>query len=315
MRSITTSALALIFVLALALACAPAPEESAPEPEPVTVVPTRLTVGEAASADGTSIAYAAKGGGSPTLVFIHGWSCDRTYWSEQLDAFAQDHRVVTVDLAGHGDSGQGRAEWTLEAFGQDVKAVVEDLGLDEVVFIGHSMGGPVALEAAALLPDRARGVVLVDSIQDPDLDLSTVGWDQLLAGYRQDFQGSCDTMIRSMFLEDASQELVDRIQADMCSAPPQIAVRLLEKFGTYDAVTALRETTVPVRSINAATFPTDRETYEAHLGNWDLVVMEGVGHFLMQERPEEFNEHLRQQIESLDAPAPVSSAAEEAAAG
>ncbi len=95
----------------------------------------------AASADGIPLAYEVHGTGRPALVFVHGWSCDRRYWSKQIDYFAQRYQVVVLDLAGHGESGLGRRAWTIPAFGQDVVAVVEKLGLKEAVLIGHSMGG------------------------------------------------------------------------------------------------------------------------------------------------------------------------------
>ncbi len=69
------------------------------------------------SADGIHIAYETRGEGTPALVFVHGWSCDRTYWDGQLPAFSRQFKVVAVDLAGHGESGLGRKTWTMGAFG------------------------------------------------------------------------------------------------------------------------------------------------------------------------------------------------------
>ena len=77
------------------------------------------------STDGIPLSYEVHGTGLPALVFVHGWSCDRTYWSKQLDHFAQKYQVVALDLAGHGESGFGREAWTMSAFGSDVVAVVE----------------------------------------------------------------------------------------------------------------------------------------------------------------------------------------------
>ena len=91
------------------------------------------------SSDGTPIYYEVQGDGEPALVFIHGFCSERSYWSKQLCKFAQQYKVVAVDLAGHGESGLDRKTWTISAFGEDVVAVVEKLGLDKVVLIGHSM--------------------------------------------------------------------------------------------------------------------------------------------------------------------------------
>ena len=120
------------------------------------------------STDGVPIHYTVQGKGEPALVFVHCWTCDRHLWDGQVPAFARDHRVVALDLAGHGESGRGRKEWSIEAFGQDVKAVADKLGLERMVLVGSSMGGPVILEAARRMPGRVVGLVPVDILKNVD---------------------------------------------------------------------------------------------------------------------------------------------------
>ena len=74
----------------------------------------------AISADGVPIHYKARGDGDIALVFVHGWCCNRSYWEKQLDHFAPHHRVVTIDLGGHGESGLKRESWSMAAFAGDV---------------------------------------------------------------------------------------------------------------------------------------------------------------------------------------------------
>src|SRR5262245_20454415 len=114
------------------------------------------------SPDSIQIAYEVHGNGTPALIFVHGWSCDRSYWQGQLEPFSRNFKVVAIDLAGHGESGLSRKSWTIEAFGADVAAVVKKLNLQRVVLIGHSMGSNVIAEAARQLPGRVAGLVLVD---------------------------------------------------------------------------------------------------------------------------------------------------------
>jgi pimeloyl-ACP methyl ester carboxylesterase len=71
----------------------------------------------AVSADGVLINYEVQGHRLPALIFIHGWSCDLTYWQKQVDYFASRYTVVAIDLGGHGDSGLNRDRWTMPAFG------------------------------------------------------------------------------------------------------------------------------------------------------------------------------------------------------
>ena len=110
-----------------------------------------------------SIAYERHGKADRTLVFAHGWSCNRSHWRFQVDALRMDYRVVVLDLAGHGESGSNRTVWSIANFAQDVAAVVDALDASNVVLIGHSLGGPVVLEAALLRPRQVIGVIGVDA--------------------------------------------------------------------------------------------------------------------------------------------------------
>jgi len=176
------------------------------------------------STDGIPVCYEVHGTGEPALVFVHGWSCDRSYWSRQIDYFATRYQVVAIDLPGHGDSGAGRQAWTMPAFGDDVVAVVEKLALSEVAMIGHSMGGDVIVEAALHLPGRVIGLVWADtysSLGDPRTHEQI---EQFLAPFREDFVTATSDLVRQMSLPNSDAVLVDWVVDDMSAAPPQIAV-------------------------------------------------------------------------------------------
>src|SRR3970282_656221 len=103
--------------------------------------PKAPVTGTVTAADQVAIKYETSGRGEPALVFVHCWTCTRGYWDKQAEHFAKSHQVVRLDLAGHGESGRERKDYTVEAFGGDVAAVVEKLGLKRVVLIGYSIGG------------------------------------------------------------------------------------------------------------------------------------------------------------------------------
>ena len=86
---------------------------------------------------GVTISYETAGRGDPPIVFVHGWSCDRSYWAAQAEHFSKTHCVISVDLAGHGQSGLQREDWSVAAFGADVAAVLDALDLHEAVLVGH----------------------------------------------------------------------------------------------------------------------------------------------------------------------------------
>ena len=117
------------------------------------------------------------GSGDPALVFIHGWCCDRSYFAPQVDHFASSHRVVAVDQRGHGKTAHAAdGDYSVAAVAADAAELVDGLGLDRPVLIGHSLGGLVSLAVAASRPELIRGVVMVDpapiimiTISAPDL--------------------------------------------------------------------------------------------------------------------------------------------------
>jgi pimeloyl-ACP methyl ester carboxylesterase len=264
--------------------------------------------GAVTSADGVPIRYIATGDGSPALVFVHGWSCDATYWLDTMEAFAPRHHVVAVDLAGHGRSGVGRTEWTVEAFGQDVRTVVEALRLSDVVLVGHSMGGPVAVEAARLLGERVVAVVGVDTMQDVETPPAPELLATWLAEMEADFPTFARSLVRRFFSEDADPTLVERVAADVASAPPEVAVPVFRTLFAYDLAGAFEAVHVPIVCINSSLEPTDVEANRRHAPQFRVVPIEGVGHFPHFERPTEFQRELRRVLDEVAAGAvgPVS---------
>ena len=137
------------------------------------------------SKDGVEIVYDAVGNGEPTLVFVHGWSCDKSYWNDQVKTFSPKYKVVTIDLAGHGESGSERKNYTMELFGEDVAAVVNKLELDKVILIGHSMGGYVIIEAARQLKEKVIGLVGADTYQGLEDEMTKEQIDQFMKPFKE----------------------------------------------------------------------------------------------------------------------------------
>ena len=242
----------------------------------------------ARSADGTPIHYFADGAGEPALVFIHGWSCDATYWDNQVPAFAAQHRVVRVDLAGHGASGLQRTRYTLPAFGEDVKAVVEQEKLGKVILIGHSMGGDVMLEAARLLPGRVLGLIAIDTLHDASEKIDPKLLAEWQAAMEKDFPAFVKGFVRGMIPRDTDPALVEKIASDMASAPPAVARSAFAELFAYDEAAGFRAAGAPILAINGTHFPTNAAGNN-RFAPFDVVYQEKVGHFGMLEAPAEFN--------------------------
>jgi pimeloyl-ACP methyl ester carboxylesterase len=175
------------------------------------------TGGTAVSADQVAIHYSVQGEGEPALVFIHGWCCDAGYWKEQVPVFSKHNMVVTIDLAGHGESGMERKEYTMESFGEDVAAVVNKLELKSVILIGHSMGGRVNLAAALRIPDRVLALVGVDNYQDFEMKIPPEQIEQFLSAFRADFSGRTRNYVQTLFPSGADSALVETVVSDMAN--------------------------------------------------------------------------------------------------
>jgi pimeloyl-ACP methyl ester carboxylesterase len=255
------------------------------------------------SQPGVHIQYRVYGSGAPLVVLVHGWSCDSNYWAAQLADLKARYTVATVDLAGHGGSGANRDDWSMAAFGADVAAVVNELkDHPRVVLVGHSMGGPVVVEAARLLKSRVAGVIGVDTLGDVGLPLAPPAETQrLLVPFRKDFIGTTRQFVtRTFFTKNSDPLLVRRIADDMSQAPPAVAIPALEGMGAWDGATALADITAPLVLINSDLRPpADADRIRKLSPKFRLVTMTGVGHFLMMEDPKRFNPLLEQQIDSL----------------
>lgn len=259
--------------------------------------------GEVTTADGAVLHYDVLGKGEPALVFVHGWCCNRSFWEPQLDQFAGTHRVVALDLAGHGESTTGRRkEWTMAAFGGDVAAVVKHLQLKRVVIVGHSMGGPVMLEAAALLPEEVVGLVGVDTFGDPDEQYTP----EQMAEFRKPFDADFPAAMRAALLHEqdffttkTDKTLVERIVKVMTAAPPEVgrgAFQGMLDFANDRQRPLMAQVKVPFVCINAKRDPAKVAAGQKHAPQFDVVTLPDSGHFLMMEHPQEFNRLLAETL-------------------
>ena len=257
----------------------------------------------AVSDDGTSISYEVYGKGDPALVFIHGWSCDARYWRAQVPYFEKKYKVVTVDLAGHGHSGSGRSRYTMKAFGEDVAAVVKATDARKVILVGHSMGGIVIAEAARLMPDRVLGLIGVDTLQNIEYPLTREELEKMMAPLKQDFQAGCRAFVQSMMLPSKDPRLSEWIVADMSAARPDTALSAMnEMMALYisgDAARLFDAVRLPVVCVNADLWPGNPEANRRHMLSHEVITIKGADHFLMMNRPNEFNPALEKAVKKI----------------
>lgn len=252
-----------------------------------------LTAAIVRSGDGVPIHYTVEGRGEPALVFVHCWNCNRHFWDAQLRSFRKTHRVVAIDLAGHGDSGKNRKDWTIEAFGDDVKSVVDKLGLKRVVLVGSSMGGPVCLEAARNLGNRVVGIVPVDTLLDVEEKAPPERVEEVIQEMKENYEGATTNYVtENLFSATTPEPVRKRVLELVTSASPRVSVAMIRASMDYDPVPALREIKAPIHAINSDMRPTNLETNRKHAARFDVEIMKGVGHYPMLENPSRFNKLL-----------------------
>jgi pimeloyl-ACP methyl ester carboxylesterase len=259
-----------------------------------------------AAPDGVTIVYSAAGKGDTALVFIHGGLADRSFYDQQFHALSGRYRVIAIDLAGHGESGRNRKAWSLPQFGVDVKTVADAEKLDRMVLFGNSLGGPVAIEAALLLPGRVLGVVGIDTFQDlaraatpEEKRQEAEAVRKRAEAFRQDFAGSMKAMVRMLFHPDADPWLVAEAERRMMRTSPEAGAAILAGLADYDDTVSARKLAVPLRAINGDLYPTDIAAIRKVKADFDAVVMKHMGHYPMLERPDEFNRHVVEMVAGL----------------
>lgn len=257
----------------------------------------------ALSKDATPVSYEDYGTGEPALVFVHGWSCDSRYWRAQIPYFSKKHRVVILDLAGHGHSGMSRTKYTMGAFGEDVQAVTEAIGSPRVILIGHSMGGSVIAEAARLMPDRVMGLIGIDTLDNIEYPLTSEELKQMTAPMEKDFKTGSRQFIGQMILPQTDPQLREWILSDVSAAPFAVALsamnEMMAQYITGEAAKVFEKIRIPVISVNGDLWPINYEANRRHMFSYEAIIIKNSDHFLMMNRPEEFNHALEKAIKML----------------
>jgi pimeloyl-ACP methyl ester carboxylesterase len=244
----------------------------------------------AASLDGLEIHSTSVGAG-PTIIFVHGWTCDDSSWRDQVPAFSDDYRVITLDLPGHGQSDlPADGIFSMALFADAVEAVRAEAGADEIVLVGHSMGGPVIRTYALNYPEHVAGLVAVDG----QLDIRGFGFGGGAAAGFSISTEQRELMIRGMFIAETPEPLQEHILAMMLAAPEATASGAMgAMFDTSSHPQGVIE--APALAVIASTgqVPNLERTREV-IPRFETAQVPGTGHFLMMEKPDEFNALLRE---------------------
>ncbi len=241
--------------------------------------------------DGARIHYVNYGKGSEALVLIHGWTCNLDFWRDQVPDFTKRNRVIAIDLPGHGQSDKPQITYSMDLFARAVDAVLRDAKVKRAVLVGHSMGTPIARQFYRKYPEKTLGIVIVDGPLRPFGDKAMM--DRLFAGFRgPNYREAQSQMFAGMMGPNLSAEVKERIMASSLNTPQQVLVSAME--GMADpSIWGDDKINVPVLAIMAKNpfFGPDLEQhYRGIAPKLEFHLWDGVGHFLMMDRPKEFND-------------------------
>jgi len=243
------------------------------------------------SLDKTRIHYQNYGKGSEAIVLIHGWSCRLDYWRDQVPEFAKRTRVIAIDLPGHGQSDKPELTYSMDLFARAVDAVLHDAGVKRAVLVGHSMGTPVARQFYRKYPQQTLAIVIVDGA------LRSFGDKKMMDGFIASFRGpnykeAGAQMFAAMAGPGLTPEMKERIQASFLNTPQQVLVSAMEGMAD-DSIWGQDKINVPVLAVLAKSpfyLPDTEQFYKSLAPQIDFQMWEGVGHFVMMEKPKQFND-------------------------
>jgi pimeloyl-ACP methyl ester carboxylesterase len=239
---------------------------------------------------GVALAYEEAGHGEPALVLVHGVACNRGFWEPQVDRFRGEHRVVAVDLRGHGDSDAPVQPYTIPGFADDLAWMCEQLELARPVVVGHSLGGLVALELAAARPELVGAAVMIDSVLLPGPgrpefvrrlvdDLRRPDGERVLRDYFATFFGPhADPAGCTWILDEAAR------------TPLSVSSSIWEEWvNGWDDAAALARCRVPLAYLDAGTPNADLQRAVELCPSMVLGRTVDTGHFSQLESPEQVN--------------------------
>ncbi len=259
--------------------------------------PERMTAKQITIRDKqVEINYFQQGQGDTTILFLHGWCIDGTYWKNQVEYFSENYTVYAIDLPGFGKSKAQRSNWTIEEYAKDVTAFIDTLNLKNVVIIGHSMAGEIMLQTALTNNPKIAGIVGVDNFKLIDVEFTPEQMKEMtdfLPRLETDFKNAAPVYADLMlFHPTTSEEVKDRVKTDFANSDSVIGYGTLMNHIQYTSTDAqrLEQLNYKLFLINSDGFPTNETGLNTHCKtSFQVETIAATGHYPMIEKPTEFN--------------------------
>ena len=250
-----------------------------------------VTESKFADVDHIKVHYTNYGKGDTALLFVHGWACDETVWTEQAPILAEKVQVITIDLPGHGQSDKPKdIAYNKDLYIRAIDGVIDDDAVKSVILVGHSNGTPFVREYYRKFPSKVKGIVIVEGPLRPFFDKAAM--EKFVANLDgADYTQKAGQMIDGMTGPIKDAALRNKIKALMLKTPQSVAVSEFQATGDPD-LWKEDKIDVPVLMILAkqpAWSPEYQQFVRKLIPKLDYQVWENVSHFLMMEKPREFN--------------------------
>lgn len=241
-------------------------------------------------------------GSGPALVFCHGFTTTAAFWREQLPAFSGTHRVVALNLPGHGRSPRPRQRpYTIDAFVADLEGVFEALQIDDAVLVGLSMGGTIAQRFALKHPQWLHRLCLVGATPHglgPDVQAQQV----VSAIAELGVERASQAVIERSFWPGAAPELLAFARAEVAQTPDYVALEAIASLNAADSRADLSRIALPTLVVcgsqDRITPPAQSRLLAEGIAGARLVLIDEAAHFPMLEQPAAFNAALRAFLQS-----------------
>jgi pimeloyl-ACP methyl ester carboxylesterase len=248
--------------------------------------------------------YLTAGKGRAVMVFVHGWACNASFWRQQVPAFADKARLIIIDLPGHGQSDKPHAYYTIDFFASSVLAVLRHEHIREAIFVGHSMGVAVVCRVHAQAPDQVAALVAVDGFLRTKKRPREES-EKFVAPYRgADYREQVRRSVSGMFPIPGTEALHEQVISEMLTTPHYVILSTVESPSDPDEPAwDLEGVKVPLLVMNTRSpfYPPEYEAYARSLSaRTDYRTFEGVGHFMMLEKPAMFNAALADRLREFN---------------
>ena len=243
-----------------------------------------------AKLDNARIHYKSWGKGKDALVLVHGWGCNLNHWRDQISDFSKRNRVIALDLPGHGESDKPQLTYTMDLFANAIDAVMRDAKVERAVVVGHSMGTPVARQFYRKYPQKTLGIVIVDG------GLRPFGTKEMREQFLGMFRGpnwkETGAQMFSQMMPTMPAADKERVMTSFNNTPQYVLVSAMESMN-QESLYGPDKINVPVFAVLAKSpfwQPDTEEFFRSLAPDFEMQWMEGVSHFLMMEKPKQFND-------------------------